>query len=385
MKDWSLSAWTAGFLAVLVSYAGPLLILVQAAQQGNIPADVLGSWIWAVSFGAAGSSILLSWYLKAPIVTAWSAPGSALLMGVLPDVSMPELVGAYLTAALLTILIGLSGYFDRVVRAIPRGVAAGMMAGILFQFGTQAFRAGEELPGVVSAMLLAYLLARRLCARHAVLVVALTGFGTAAALGHMRVGALELSLASPVFTWPVFNLESFLGLTLPLLLVSFTGQHLPGIAVVRLAGYSVPSRAVVSGTGVASLFTSCFGGISTVPAAITAALCTGKDAHPDPGKRYVAGIANGVFYLVGGTFAGTIVSALSAMPSALVASLAGIALIGAVMANIRASVQDGVCAEASIITFLATASGMTIWGLGSVFWGVLLGLVSYWLLGRSAA
>ncbi|MDO4232015.1 MAG: benzoate/H(+) symporter BenE family transporter [Lautropia sp.] len=385
MKDWSSSAWTAGFLAVLISYAGPLLILVQAAQQGNLPAEMLASWVWAVSLGAAGSSILLSWYLKVPIVTAWSAPGSALLLGLLPEVSMPEVVGAYLTAALLTVVIGLSGYFDRVVNAIPREVAAGMMAGILFQFGTQAFRASDELPGVVFAMLLAYLLGRRFCARHAVLMVALTGFLTSVSLGHVSLGVLDLVPAKPVFTWPVFNLETFLGLALPLLLVSFTGQYLPGIAVVRLAGYSVPSRAVVAGTGAASLLTACFGGISTVPAAITATLCTGKDAHPNPGKRYVAGIATGVFYLVGGTFAGTIVFALSALPSALVSALAGVALIGAIVANIRASVQNGACAEVSIITFLATASGMSIWGLGSAFWGVLFGLISYWMLGRPQA
>lgn len=381
-KQGSLTAWVAGFLAVLISYAGPLVIFIQAAQAGHISNAELTSWIWAISIGAGVSGLLLSWWLKLPVITAWSAPGTALLLSLFPDISMPEVVGAYLTAAVIVIAIGVTGYFEKIVAFIPRGIAAAMMAGILFQFGVQAFRASVDMPIVVFAMLAAYLVSKRLWPRYAIVIVALTGFAVAFAMGTTHLQALGLELARPVFVAPQFNIGVFLSFSVPLVLVSLTGQYLPGMAVLRLAGYRVPSRAVVTGTGLASLLTACFGGISIVLAAITAALCTGRDAHADPAKRYIAGIANGVFYLVGGAFAGTIVQVFTAFPSALIAALAGLALIGAIVSNIRILVSEDAYVEPSVITFLATASGMTLFGLGAAFWGVVFGMASYWLFGK---
>lgn len=378
-KHGSLTAWVAGFLAVLISYAGPLVIFIQAAQAGHISNAELTSWIWAISIGAGVSGLLLSWWLKLPVITAWSAPGTALLLSLFPDISMPEVVGAYLTAAAIVIAIGVTGYFEKIVAFIPKGIAAGMMAGILFQFGVQAFRVSVDMPVVVFAMLAAYLISKRLWPRYAIVIVALTGFAVAFAMGTTHLQALGLELARPVFVVPQFNIGVFLSFTVPLVLVSLTGQYLPGMAVLQLAGYRVPSRAVVAGTGLASLLTACFGGITIVLAAITAALCTGRDAHADPGKRYIAGIANGVFYLVGGAFAGTIVQVFAAFPSALIAALAGLALIGAIVSNIRILVSEDAYVEPSVITFLATASGMTLFGLGAAFWGVVFGMASYWL------
>lgn len=381
-KHGSLTAWVAGFLAVLISYAGPLVIFIQAAQAGHISNAELTSWIWAISIGAGVSGLLLSWWLKLPVITAWSAPGTALLLSLFPDISMPEVVGAYLTAAAIVIAIGVTGYFEKIVAFIPKGIAAGMMAGILFQFGVQAFRASVDMPVVVFAMLAAYLISKRLWPRYAIVIVALTGFAVAFAMGTTHLQALGLELARPVFVVPQFNIGVFLSFTVPLVLVSLTGQYLPGMAVLQLAGYRVPSRAVVAGTGLASLLTACFGGITIVLAAITAALCTGRDAHADPGKRYIAGIANRVFYLVGGAFAGTIVQVFTAFPSALIAALAGLALIGAIVSNIRILVSEDAYVEPSVITFLATASGMTLFGLGAAFWGVVFGMASYWLFAQ---
>ncbi|HDX2367851.1 TPA: benzoate/H(+) symporter BenE family transporter [Escherichia coli] len=381
-KHGSLTAWVAGFLAVLISYAGPLVIFIQAAQAGHISNAELTSWIWAISIGAGVSGLLLSWWLKLPVITAWSAPGTALLLSLFPEISMPEVVGAYLTAAAIVIAIGVTGYFEKIVAFIPKGIAAGMMAGILFQFGVQAFRASVDMPVVVFAMLAAYLISKRLWPRYAIVIVALTGFAVAFAMGTTHLQALGLELARPVFVVPQFNVGVFLSFTVPLVLVSLTGQYLPGMAVLQLAGYRVPSRAVVAGTGLASLLTACFGGITIVLAAITAALCTGRDAHADPGKRYIAGIANGVFYLAGGAFAGTIVQVFTAFPSALIAALAGLALIGAIVSNIRILVSEDAYVEPSVITFLATASGMTLFGLGAAFWGVVFGMASYWLFAQ---
>ena len=381
-KDWAVTAWVAGFLAVLISYAGPLVILIQAAQAGNVSNAELTSWIWAISLGSGVSGLLLSWWLKQPIITAWSAPGTALLLTLFPGVGMPEVVGAYLTAAVIVIGIGVSGYFEKIVRFIPKGIAAGMMAGILFQFGMQAFRASMDLPSVVFAMVAVYLVSKRLWPRYSIVLVALTGFAVAFAMGTTNLQVFSLTIATPVFVAPRFDIGVFFSFTVPLVLVSLTGQYLPGMAVLQLAGYRTPSRAVVTGTGVASLITACFGGITIVLAAITAALCTGKDAHPDASKRYIAGIANGVFYLVGAAFAGSIVQLFTAFPSALIAALAGLALIGAIVSNIRILVGEGAYVEPSVITFLATASGMSLFGLGAAFWGVVFGMASFWLLGK---
>lgn len=380
MRDWSVTAWMTGFLAVLISYSGPLLIFIQAAQVGGMSAEMQSSWIWAISMGAGISGLALSLWLRAPIITAWSAPGTALLLNVFPALSMAEVVGAYLGAAIITTLIGLSGYFERIVQYIPRSIAAAMMAGILFQFGIQAFAAGTDLPVVVLAMLAVYVLCRRFMPTFTVIIVALTGFACVYFLDLAQWQNLSVKLATPVFIGPEFSFSAFLSFTVPLVVVSLTGQYLPGLFVLRLEGYEQSSRAIVSGTGLISLVVAFFGGISIVLASITAAICTGKESHVDPKKRYVAGVANGVFYLIGGTFAGTIVLLFSAIPPALIAALAGLALIGAIMSNIKLLSADSAYIEPAVITFLITASNMTVAGMGSAFWGIVLGMVSYWVL-----
>jgi len=380
LKDFSLSAWVAGALAVLISYCGPLVIFIQAAQAGGMDAQMLSSWIWAISLGAGLSGLLLSVWLKQPIITAWSAPGTALLLSLFPQISMAEVVGAYLTAAVLVMAIGLSGCFERIVQLIPRGIAAAMMAGILFQFGVQAFRASADMAPVVFAMLAAYLLGRRLWPRYAIVLVAGVGLAVAALLGETRLQLLEPVLATPVFVAPAFGWSAFFSFTVPLLLVSLTGQYLPGMSLLRLAGYPTPARAVLTGTGLASLLVACFGGISIVLASITAALCTGADAHADARRRYVAGIASGIFYLVGAAFAGSIVLLFNAFPPPFIAALAGLALIGAIASNLELLAQERGTLEASVIAFLATASGMSLFGLGAAFWGVVLGIASHLVL-----
>ncbi|MDO5668326.1 MAG: benzoate/H(+) symporter BenE family transporter [Alcaligenaceae bacterium] len=381
LRDWSITAWMTGFLAVLISYSGPLVIFIQAAQVGGMSDEMLSSWIWAISIGAGVSGIALSILLKTPIITAWSAPGTALLLHLFPEITMPEVVGAYLTAAIITTIIGLSGYFERIVKFVPQGIAAAMIAGILFQFGIQAFVASSDLPGVVMAMIAVYLLARRFIPKFTVILVAITGFACVIVLDLATLSELKIALAQPVFTLPEFSLSVFFSFTIPLVVVSLTGQFLPGLVILRLDGYQQPSRAIVGGTSLISIITAFFGGISIVLAAITAALCTGKESHPDPKKRYVAGIANGVFYLIGGTFAGTIVLLFNAIPSAVVAALAGLALISAIVANLRLLSANASYIEPAVITFLVTASNMSIGGMGSAFWGIVLGMVAYWISG----
>ncbi|NTV72094.1 MAG: benzoate/H(+) symporter BenE family transporter [Azonexaceae bacterium] len=378
-KDWSISAITAGFLAVLISYSGPLIIFYQAAQVANVPTEMVASWVWGISIGAAVSGILLSWLLKAPIVTAWSAPGTALLVTLFPAITLGEAVGAYLIAALIILAIALSGYFDKLMRHIPRGIAYGMMAGILFPFGVNAFKSAGSMPLLTFGMITAYLLLKRFYPRYFLILVLLVGIALAGFTGADLSG-VEISLTTPLFTAPEWSISATLSLAIPLVLVSMTGQFMPGMAILHGAGYKIPARPIITVTSLVSLVVAFSGGITIVIAAITAALCTGKEAHENPDKRYVAGIANGVFYLIGGSFAGSIVLLFTALPKAFVAVLAGLALIGAIMANLMGAINEADHREASVITFLATASGMTFLGLGSAFWGVVIGVAAYFVL-----
>lgn len=379
-RDWSLSAITAGFIAVLISYAGPLIIFFQAAQAAHATPDMIASWVWAISIGAAISGIALSWWLKVPVITAWSAPGTALLITLFPGLSLNEAVGAYITAAGIIFLIGISGSFDRLMQHIPKGVAYGMMAGILFQFGTKAFKAVESMPALTLCMIAGFLVFKRLWPRyHMVLVLAL-GVGLTASLGTIPWDAVSFHVTTPVFIQPQWSWASTLSLAIPLVMVSLTGQFLPGMAILHSAGYPTPARPIIVVTSLAAMCTAVFGGITTVLAAITAAICTGREAHEEASKRYVAGIANGVFYLIGGSFAGSIIWLFTALPKEFVAVLAGLALIGAITANVMGAVNDAEHREASIITFLVTASGMSFLGLGSAFWGVVIGGLAYLVL-----
>lgn len=384
-KDWSIPAVTAGFLAVLISYAGPLAIFFQAAQRADISSAMMSSWVWAISIGAAISGVGLSVWFKVPVITAWSAPGTALLVTLFPGLSLNEAVGAYLTAAVILFVVGITGSFDRIVRAIPPGIASAMMAGILFQFGLGVFTALDSSPALAIGMLVAYLVFKRLFPRYSLILLLVVGVCLAVLVEGASLQGVSWQLAEPQFIRPEWTWNATLSLAIPLALVSLTGQFLPGMAILRTSGYDTPARPIVMVASLTSFGTAFFGGITTVVAAITAALCTGKEAHPDPGKRYVAGVANGLFYLLGGCFAGTIVLLFTSLPGEFVAILAGLALIGAITSNIAAVAAAKDHLEASSITFLATASGMSLFGLNSAFWGVVIGCVAYVVLYRGAA
>ncbi|WP_151687684.1 benzoate/H(+) symporter BenE [Acinetobacter nosocomialis] len=379
-NDWSISATVAGFLAVLISYSGPLIIFFQAAQRAHVSTDMMVSWIWGISIGAAVSGIYLSIKYKTPVITAWSAPGTALLVTLFPNVSLNEAVAAYITSAIVIFLIGITGYFDKLLKWIPQDVAAGMMAGILFQFGISLFTASDSMPFIVFSMLIVFLIAKRLMPRYTMIWVLAAGVLLSLILGKMNPVDVSFSLAIPQWISPEWTWNSTLNLAVPLILVSLTGQFLPGMAIMKLSGYDTPAKPIITATSIASLAVACVGGITIVLASITAALCMGKDAHELKEKRYIAGIANGIFYILGGLFAGSIVMLFSLLPKELVAALAGLALLGAIATNISVAMKNDNQRDAALITFLATASGMHFLGLSSVFWGICIGVIAHFIL-----
>lgn len=379
-NDWSISATVAGFLAVLISYSGPLIIFFQAAQRAHVSTDMMVSWIWGISIGAAVSGIYLSIKYKTPVITAWSAPGTALLVTLFPNVSLNEAVAAYITSAIVIFLIGVTGYFDKLLKWIPQDVAAGMMAGILFQFGIGLFTASDSMPFIVFSMLIVFLIAKRLMPRYTMIWVLAAGVLLSLILGKMNPVDVSFSLAIPQWISPEWTWNSTLNLAVPLILVSLTGQFLPGMAIMKLSGYDTPAKPIITVTSIASLAVACVGGITIVLASITAALCMGKDAHELKEKRYIAGIANGIFYILGGLFAGSIVMLFSLLPKELVAALAGLALLGAIATNISVAMKNDRQRDAALITFLATTSGMHFLGLSSVFWGICIGVIAHFIL-----
>lgn len=380
--DWSISATVAGFLAVLISYSGPLIIFFQAAQKAQVSSAMMISWIWGISIGAAVAGIFLSIKYKVPVITAWSAPGTALLVTLFPNISLNEAIAAYITSAVVIFLIGITGYFDKLLKWIPQDVAAGMMAGILFQFGLGLFTATDSMPMIVFGMLMVFLLAKRLVPRYAMVWVLVSGVVLSLVLGKMNPVEVSFTLAIPQFIAPEWTWNSTLNLAIPLILVSLSGQFLPGMAIMKLSGYDTPAKPIITATSIASLAVACVGGITIVLASITAALCMGKDAHELKDKRYIAGIANGIFYILGGLFAGSIVMLFSLLPKELVAALAGLALLGAIATNISVAMKNESHRDAALITFLATASGMHFLGLSSVFWGICIGIIAHLILNK---
>lgn len=379
-KDCSLSALVAGMIATLISYAGPLVLVFHAAQSARLSHEALSSWVWAISIGSALLGAVLSLRYRVPVVIAWSIPGSALLVSALPQIGLNQAIGAYLVSNLVLLLIGLSGAFDRLIARLPGSIAAGMQAGILFSFGVEVFRALPVQPALVVGMFLAYVAMRRLRPRYAVAAVLLVGLGITLAGGHFQREALVFGLATPQLITPQFSLGAVLSLALPLVLVSLTGQFMPGMAVLRNAGYSTPASPIISGSALMGMLLAPFGCHGLNLAAVTASLCTGREAHEDPRRRYIAAVAGCALYLAFGIAGATLVSLFAAFPAALVATLAGLALHGAISEALARSLAEPGERDAGLFTFLVTASGVPFLGLSAAFWGLLFGLATHFVL-----
>ncbi|MBU0566285.1 MAG: benzoate/H(+) symporter BenE family transporter [Gammaproteobacteria bacterium] len=380
LRDCSLSAVVAGFIATVISYAGPLVIIFQAAKAGGLPQDVLSSWVWTISIGSGVLGILLSLRYKVPIIIAWSAPGSALLVTMLPDITLNEAVGAYVITSVVVLLVGLSGAFDRIINRLPAAIAAGMLAGILFRFGTGLFISIKEQPWLVLAMFATYLAFKRALPRYAVLAVLVVGVTITVGSGELQSEALVIGLATPMWIAPEFSWQVMLNIAFPLVMVALTGQFVPGMAVLRNDGYSMPASPLISSSALGSLLLAPFGCHGLNLAAITAAICTGREAHENPAKRYVAGVSGGVFYLLLGVCGATLVSIFTAFPPALIAALAGLALLTAIGGALSAAMAMPADREAALITFLVTASGMSFLDLSAAFWGLIFGIAAHLFL-----
>ena len=377
-KDLSLSAFTAGFVAVLVGFTSSVAIVFQAAQAFQATPAQITSWMWALGLGMGLCSLVPSLLLRKPVMVAWSTPGAAVLAsaGLSGGFSMAEAVGAFMVCAVLITLAGVTRWFERVMNRIPTEIAAALLAGVLARFGMQAFAAAETALPLVLLMLGAYLVARRLIPRYAVVITLALAIAFVALRGEMSWSAIRFELAMPVFTAPQFTLSAAISLALPLFVVTMASQNLPGVAVIRATGYDLPVSRLITMTGLATLVLAPFGGYALNFSAITAAICMGPEAHPDRDKRYTAAVSCGLLYVVIGIFGAVVTGLLTAFPKELVVAIAGLALLGTIGSGLAAALRDEPHREAALITFLVTLSGVVVAGVGSAFWGVVAGSIA---------
>ncbi|MCO8160615.1 benzoate/H(+) symporter BenE family transporter [Pseudomonas sp. 21LCFQ010] len=373
LADSSLSSVVAGFIAMMTGCTSSLVLMFQAGQAAGLTGGQISSWLWALFMGMAVCSIGLSLRYRTPITVAWSTPGAALLVTSLGGVSYPEAIGAFITCAVMVTLCGLTGSFERLVKRLPASLAAALLAGILFKIGSDIFVAAQHRTGLVLGMFFTYLLVKRVSPRYSVLAALLVGIVLAATLGLLNFSGFALELAVPVWTTPSFSLAATISIGIPLFVVAMASQNMPGIAVLRADGYHTPASPLITTTGLASLLTAPFGCHGINLAAISAAICTGPHAHEDKSKRYTAAIWCGVFYAIAGLYGATLAALFAAFPKELVLSIAALALFGSIINGLTVAMSEPNEREAALITFMVTASGLTLFSVGSAFWGIVAG------------
>ena len=375
LKDVSLSAIVAGFIAVLVGFTSSVAIVFAAAQGLGATPEQITSWMWALGVGTGVTSIGLSLWTRQPVLTAWSTPGAALLAAT-HGMTLPVATGAFIVSAVLITIAGASGLFERLMDRVPVAIAAALLAGVLTRFGLDAALAAHGDAALVGAMALMFVLGRRFWPRYAVPGVLLAGIVMAALAGRISLAGVQWGWARPVFVMPEFSVAAAIGLGLPLFLVTMASQNLPGVAAQRAAGVTAPVSPVIASTGLATLLLAPFGSFGLNLAAITAAICMGPEAHPDPKRRYVAPVAAGVCYLLIGLGGGAVVGLMAAFPHALVVAVAGLALLGTIAGALSSALAVEKHRDAAAITFLVTLSGVSLAGIGAPFWGVVAGAVA---------
>ncbi len=376
-KDFSVSTVFAGAVTVMVGFTSSVAVVFHAAQSAGADAAQMASWIWALGLGMGITCVALSWRYRQPVVTAWSTPGAAMLITAASGMSMAEVVGAFVVSSLLVTAVGFSGVFERFMHRIPLPLAAGMLAGVLLRLGLDVFVSMSQQWPLPLLMTVVYLLARRWQPRYAVVLSLLAGTALAAWQGDVHWQSIDWQWAQPVWVTPAFSVSALIGMALPLFIITMAAQNIPGVAAMRAHGYAPPLSPVMGWIGVVNLLLAPFGAFALNLAAITASICSSEEAHTDKHKRYTAAISAGIFYILMGLAGASVVSLFAALPKALVMVIAGLALFGTIANALANALDDIAIREPAFITFLVTASGFTLWGIGAAFWGLVAGAIAW--------
>lgn len=379
-------AWSSALIAALVGFGGTIALVVQAMRNlGASPAQT-GSAVTALCLGIALAGAALSWRLRIPVVLAWSTPGAALLAVAPPGLSWPVAVGIFLSAALMMILLGIVPLLGRLAERIPSSIASAMLAGVLLPFCLKLFGLGVADPLLIALLVAVFVVARQRLPLYALLFALAAGMALTLLRGDMGSLPRGATFGTLMPVAPVFDAGAILSVGLPLFLVTLVSQNLPGLVVLRSAGYDPKPRPLLVGSGIAWLAAVPFGAHGLNLAAITAAICTADEAHPDRAKRWTVGILYAAFYLLLAIFSPLLVRVFLALPPTVIAALTGVALIPALLGAMETMLADRSDRDPGILTFLATGSGLTLFGLGSAFWGLVVGFLalaaSRWLARR---
>jgi benzoate membrane transport protein len=375
LQDFSVPAVFAGFITFLIGISVSAVLVIQAAQILGATPEQISSWFWALGLGIGLSGLILSWKFKYPVATSWSTAGLALILATGNGYSLHEAIGAFLVCGLLSAILGFSGIFQKILSYIPQSLTSAMLAGVLLKFGIALFASMQNDWGFIISLLAAYVLSKRLSPRYSIVITVIAGLVLCPMFMQFHPPVLQWSLAQPVWISPVFSWSALLGLALPLFVINMASQYLPGIAMIKSYGYQPHVNQLIGWTGVTQTLLAPFGCYTVNIAAISAAVSLDDQVHPDPEKRYIAGISCGFFYILMGVFAATLTSLLMSFPAIFIVALAGIALLGTISHNIAIAFQDVREREAALLTFLFSASGIQFFGIGSAFWGLIFGII----------
>lgn len=376
LRDISLSAVVAGFVAVLVAFSSSAVIVYQAAQALDATPEQSASWMLALGLAIGATSITLSLRYRIPVLTAWSTPGAALLVTSVKGITMPEAIGAFMVCAALIVVVGVTGWFEKAMSRIPATLGAAMLAGVLLRFGLEGFASLETQFVLVGVMVLVYLVTKRLAPRYAIPMVLVAGVAVVAAQGHLSAVPLDLEITRPVFVMPEFSLKAIASVALPLFVVTMASQNVPGVAVLHAADYHPPISPLITWTGVSTLVLAPMGAYAINLAAIVAAIGMSPDAHPDRDRRYVSGVTFGTLFVVVGLLGATVTQLFGMFPTEMVIALAGLGLLGTIGNGLASALGDETRREPALVTFLVTASGLHLMGIGAAFWGIVAGLLA---------
>jgi benzoate membrane transport protein len=368
------SLTAAAATAVVVGFASTILIIMQAAQAVGANSAQQASWAASLCFGMAVTTAILCWRTRMPIITAWSTPGAVLIASSAAGLNYPTALGAFVVAGGLMVVTGLVAPLERAIEKMPASIAAAMLAGVLVSYVLKVPSAALASPQLVLPLVAAFFVLRLAKPLYAVPVVLLLGLGLGFASGGMTKACCSIGLTALTFDVPQFQWAAIVGLGVPLYLVTMASQNLPGFAVLKAAHYQPPVSLSLFTTGLASMVMAPFGGHAVNLAAITASLVTGPEAHPDPSQRWKVVYPYVVLYALVGLAAASFVQILGALPHDLVVAIAGLALFGPLLGGMSAMMKDAKDLDAALMTFLVTASGLSIYGIGAAFWGLVAGL-----------
>ena len=377
IQDFSIPAVFAGFITFLIGISVSSVLVIQAAQLLGASTAQISSWFWALGLSIGLSGLILSWKFKYPVATSWSTAGLALIIATGSGYSLNEAVAAFMICGIITAALGFFGAFERILSFIPQSLTSAMLAGVLLKFGIDVFAKLETHWGFIFTLLATYIVLKKSLPRYCIVITVIVGFVICPLFMQFEIPPLNFSLTQPVWVTPDFSLQSLLGLAIPLFIINMASQYLPGIAMIKSYGYQPHVRQLVGWTGIAQAFFAPFGAFATNIAAISAAVSLDDQAHPDPQKRYIAGMSCGMFYILMGLFASTLTTLLISFPSVFIVALAGIALFATIGHNISIAFQQVDEREAALMTFLFSASGVQFFGIGSAFWGLLFGYAVY--------